>query len=209
MDIEELFHRLKDLEKPYVSRQRNPFLVLIGGILSTRTKDEVTEKALKRLIEHAPDLKKLNEFPVEKIEELIYPVGFYHTKAKKLKMLTKTLLEKYKGEIPQKLDQLLSLPGVGRKVATLVLSAAFDKDEICVDTHVHRISNRLGLVKTKNVLETERELKKIIPQKHWKEINSCFVTLGKRFCHPKRPMCRHCPLKNTCHYRRRAASSAK
>ncbi|MCD6133119.1 MAG: endonuclease III [Deltaproteobacteria bacterium] len=209
MDIEELFHHLEDFERPYVSRQRNPFLVLIGGILSTRTKDEVTEKALKRLIEHAPDLKKLNEFPVEKIEELIYPVGFYHTKAKKLKMLTKTLLEKYKGKIPQKLDQLLSLPGVGRKVATLVLSAAFDKDEICVDTHVHRISNRLGLVKTKNVLETERELKKVIPQKHWKEINSCFVTLGKRFCHPKRPMCTYCPLKNTCHYRRRAASSAK
>lgn len=209
MDTEELFHRLKKLERPYVSRQKTPFWVLIGAILSTRTKDEVTERALKKLIEYAPDIHKLNELPVGKIEKLIYPVGFYHTKAKNLKILTKTVLEKYNGKIPQKLNELLSLPGVGRKVATLVLSAAFDKDEICVDTHVHRISNRLGLVETKNVLETEKELKRIIPQKYWKKINSYFVTLGKKFCHPRKPSCKDCPLKDLCPYKRCAASKAK
>jgi len=210
VDIKEIFSSLRNLKKPYVGRQREPFQVLIGAILSTRTKDEITEKALKRLIEHAPDIYKLNKLSIKEIEKLIYPVGFYHTKAKNLKLLSKMILEKYNGRMPNDLNSLLALPNVGRKVATLVLSRAFNKDEICVDTHVHRISNRLGLVKTKNVLETEKQLKQIIPKKYWKDINPYFVTLGKNFCYPQKPLCEDCPLKNLCLYcNSRAASKAK
>jgi len=187
-------------EKPAVSvvADRDPFKVLIATILSARTKDEVTIVASRKLFNAADnpyDMLKLGE---EKISELIYPVGFYRNKAKAIVQVCKDLIEKYNGKVPDSMEELLNLKGVGRKTANLVLVLGFDKLGICVDTHVHRITNRWGYVKTKTPEETEIELRKKLPIKHWKEINELLVSFGQHICKPVKPLCNICPIKKFC-----------
>jgi endonuclease-3 len=160
---------------------KDDYKILISTLLSSRTKDETTFKAAERLFKKAPNFKKLNLLKEKEIETLIYPVGFYKTKAKHLKELSKIILKKYQGKIPMTRTDLVSLPGVGRKTANLVLNRAFKKPAIAVDTHVHKISNLLGWVKTKTPEETEKELIKIVPKKYWKDINRLFVSIGRQY----------------------------
>ncbi len=177
---------------------REPFLVLISCILSLRTKDAVSLAASQRLFSHAQTPQKLLSLPSQTIEKLIYPTGFYRRKANQIKALCAFLLEKYDGSVPDTQERLLELPGVGPKTAALVLSMGFDIPAICVDTHVHRVSNRLGLVHTKNVAETERQLKKLLPKKYWSEFNSLMVMWGQNICVPISPKCSICPLLPLC-----------
>lgn len=159
----------------------NPYKVLVSTLLSSRTKDEVTLKASKRFFKTAPTLNSLSRMNSKEIEKLIYPVGFYKNKAKYLKKLCKILKKDFGGKIPANRKDLLTLPGVGRKTANLVLNRAFDKDAISVDTHVHRISNLLGWVSTKNPSQTEKALLNKVPKKYWKDINRLFVSIGRKY----------------------------
>lgn len=177
---------------------REPFLVLISCILSLRTKDAVSLAASQRLFSHAQTPQKLLSLPSQTIEKLIYPTGFYRQKTKQIKALCATLLEKYNGAVPDTQEKLLELPGVGPKTSALVLSMGFDIPAICVDTHVHRVSNRLGLVHTKNVAETEQQLKQLLPKEYWSEFNSLIVMWGQNICVPISPKCSICPLLPLC-----------
>ena len=186
--------------KPAVSvvADGDPFKVLIATILSARTKDEVTIKASRKLFSVADnpyDMIKLGE---KKISELIYPVGFYRNKAKNIIQICKELIEKHGGKVPDTMEELLKLKGVGRKTANLVLILGYNKMGICVDTHVHRITNRWGYVKTRTPEETEMELRKKLPKKHWKEINELLVSFGQHICKPVKPQCNTCPVQKLC-----------
>ena len=181
----------------------DPFCVLVGTILSSRTKDACTAGAVRRLFATAAgerfspsDLERLSE---EEIEKLIYPVGFYHVKAKHLKELPIVLREKFNGVVPNTVEELCELPGVGRKTANLTVAVGFDLPAICVDVHVHRICNNLRIVKTKTPLETEMKLREILPTKYWKTWNSVFVSFGQTRCDPVRPRCNGCPIAKYCH----------
>ena len=180
---------------------KSPFHVLVSTVLSTRTKDYVTDKASRNLFSRVSSPSDLAKMSTKTIEKLIYPVGFYKTKARHLKEMARMLVDKYGGRVPNKFEELVKLPGVGRKVANLVLALSFGKDAICVDTHVHRISNRLGWVKTKSPLETEKELMKIFPRRYWKDINHVLVSFGQNVCRPVAPKCGECPLKDHCKYK--------
>jgi endonuclease-3 len=169
------------IEVPLETFGKDPYNTLISTILSSRTKDELTLEICKRLFQKAPNIKSLNKLNQLEISNLIYPVGFYRTKAKHLKKLSKIILIKYNGKIPNSRDELMKLPGVGRKTANLVLSRTFGEPAIAVDTHVHKISNLLGWVHTKTPEETEKELVKILPKKYWSEINHLFVSIGRQF----------------------------
>ena len=162
--------------------RRDPWAVLVSTIISLRTKDEVTIVASKRLLEKAPTPAKLAALKEETIEKLIYPAGFYRNKAASLKKIAAILLEQYNGNVPATMDELLALPGVGRKTANLVLIEAFDLDGICVDIHVHRISNRCGWLVSKTPDETEMILREILPKKYWKRLNYLLVLYGQRLC---------------------------
>lgn len=164
----------------------NPYKTLISTLLSSRTKDEVTLDASKHLFRKAPNIIYLDLLSQSEIKNLVYPVGFYKTKAKHLKTLTKMVLSRHKGKIPNKREELMNLPGVGRKTANLVLNRAFHIPAIAVDTHVHRISNLLGWVKTKTPEQTEKELIKILPKKYWSEINRLFVSIGRQYTSEKK-----------------------
>jgi len=187
-------------ERPAVSvvANRDPFKVLIATILSARTKDEVTIKASRKLFSAADNPQDMLKLGEEKISELIYPVGFYRNKAKNIVQICKELVEKYNGKVPDTMEELLKLKGVGRKTANLVLILGYDKMGICVDTHVHRITNRWGYVKTKTPEETEMELRKKLPKKHWKEINELLVSFGQHICKPVKPQCNTCPMQKLC-----------
>lgn len=194
---------IRQFSDPAVERvgHRDPFRVLVSGIISARTKDNVTRAAAKRLLDvvKSPyDLVKIGE---DMIAELIYPTGFYRSKAKSLTELSKTLIDRFKGQVPDNIDELLSLKGVGRKIANLTIILGFDKYGICVDTHVHRIVNRWGYLETRTPLETEMMLRKSLPKKHWKEINRILVTFGKNVCKPIGPLCRICPISVFCEKR--------
>ncbi|MEM1578976.1 MAG: endonuclease III [Archaeoglobaceae archaeon] len=179
----------------YLQRVKlEPYQMLIATVLSSRTKDEQTSKAVEKLFSVAKSLKELAEMRIEEIENLIKGVGFYRVKAKRIKEIATVLKDK---KFPETLEELLSLPGVGRKTANLVLSY-LGKPAIAVDTHVHRISNRLGLVKTRTPIETEEELKKIFPIDLWEKINSAFVGFGQTVCLPKKPKCNECPIEGVC-----------
>lgn len=167
-------------------------------LLSQRTQDQVTREAACRLFNAAATLQKMMKLTEKQIRDLIFPVGFYHTKAKRIKDICSLLIEKYHGKIPETREKLLSLKGVGRKTANLVLAAAFNKDVICVDTHVHRISNRLGFVKTNHPFETEIALMRAVPKPYWKKINYILVAFGQTICRPVKPACRKCPVKEDC-----------
>jgi len=176
----------------------DPYKVLIATILSARTKDEVTKKAAERLFVNAKNFKELSEIKEKEIEKLIFPVGFYKTKAKHLRQVGALMVGKYGGKMPMTLPGLLELPGVGRKTANLVLAVAFNEDAICVDTHVQRIFNRLGLIKTKTPFETEKALQKLLPKKYWKKTNQYFVALGQNVCKPISPKCNICKIARYC-----------
>ncbi len=177
---------------------KDPFKVLIATILSARTGDRTTANACKNLFLKVNKYKDLEKLDVKEIEKLIYPVGFYHTKAIHLKELPKILEKEFGGVVPSTIDELLKLPGVGRKTANLVVAVAFDKPAICVDTHVHKIMNRLGYIKTKTPLETEMKLRKILPEKYWTTINSILVAHGQHICRPISPKCSTCKIEKYC-----------
>jgi len=208
-DIDEIFtilkKELKNYKAPVVSGQKwekikkTPFTTLISCILSLRTKDEVTDKASIRLFEKYDTPQKLANADIKAIEELIYPVGFYHTKAKTIKKISQTLLDKYAGEVPDDFDELLKLKGVGRKTANIVMVFGFNKKNyIPVDVHCNRIPNRLGWIKTKTPEETEKKLKEILPQKYWYDFNNLFVQFGQTICTPISPFCSKCPINKYC-----------
>jgi endonuclease III len=186
------------------AQTHDPFCVLVGTILSARTKDQCTAGAVRRLFAEAKgevfrpeDLERL---AVNEIEKLIYPVGFYRDKARHLKELPKILAEKFGGILPNTVEELCELPGVGRKTANLTVAVGFNLPAICVDVHVHRICNRWNLVNTKTPLETEMALRKILPVKYWKTWNSHIVSFGQTRCNPVRPKCDGCPVAKYCNY---------
>jgi endonuclease-3 len=167
-------------------------------VISLRTKDEVTAEASARLFAIAPDAERLAELDVGSIAKAIFPAGFYNTKARQLNEIGKSLRDHFGGEVPADEEALLALPGVGRKTANLVLGLGFGIPAICVDTHVHRISNRLGLVTTKTPEQTERALNEVLPRDLWIPINDLLVTFGQNRCHPTSPRCTDCPLEDLC-----------
>ena len=174
------------------------FKILISTVLSLRTKDKTTEEASHRLFAVAADPEALLRLSIPQIEKLIFPVGFYHTKAKNLLEICRQLNERFGGQVPESMEDLLSLPGVGRKTANLVITVGHGKPGICVDTHVHRISNRWGLVKTKTPEETERELRRVLPKRYWIEYNDLLVAFGQNLCVPISPFCGRCRIANAC-----------
>ena len=204
--IEKILNILKEKygewKAPIVTEIANktgdPFRVLISTVLSSRTKDAVTREASGRLFERASTPKEIAKLSPREIEKLIYPVGFFRTKARRLPELVRILIDEYRGEVPDTLDELLKLPGVGRKTANLVVTIGFGKPGICVDTHVHRISNRFGYVKTKNPTETEFALREKLPERWWISYNDFLVTLGQNICFPRNPHCGDCPLNKLC-----------
>ena len=175
-----------------------PFETLVSTILSLRTKDRVTEAASRRLLERAPTPESLASLTLSEIERLIYPVGFYRTKARSLVGTCRAILEEHGGKVPRSMEALLKLPGVGRKTANLVLTVGFGDYGICVDTHVHRISNLWGYVRTGTPEETEFELRKKLPKRHWKTYNDILVTFGQNLCVPVSPWCSRCPVARHC-----------
>jgi endonuclease III len=177
---------------------RNPFLILVSCILSLRTKDTVSLPASQRLFEHAQTPQELLLLQPAIIAKLIYPTGFYRQKTKQLLAISALLLKKYHGTVPNTYEELISLPGVGPKTTNLVLSEGFGIPAICVDTHVHRISNRLGLVRTKTPAQTEEALKIVLPKKYWSEYNKLMVMWGQNICTPISPKCSVCPLLPLC-----------
>jgi len=207
--VDEIFKLLKkelqQYNQPIVSRSRwdkivhTPFTTLVSCILSLRTKDEVTEQASIRLLKEYNTPKKIVNLLEKQIESLIYPVGFYKTKAKRIKDISRTLIENYNGKVPDDFDELLKLKGVGRKTANIVMVYGHKKqDYIPIDTHCHKIPNRLGWINTKTPEQTEEELKKILPKKYWDDFNHLFVKFGQTICVPISPFCSKCPIKKYC-----------
>ncbi|MBD3178331.1 MAG: endonuclease III [Candidatus Latescibacteria bacterium] len=177
---------------------RSPFKVLVSTVISARTKDEVTGEASRRLFNMAGSPDEMAALPAERISEAIYPAGFYNNKGKAIRELSEKLVRDFGSEVPDSIDELLTLPGVGRKTANLVMTQGFGKDAICVDTHVHRIINRLGVVESKNPAESEYALREILPREHWIEINDLLVSFGKKVCRPVSPLCSRCLIKGDC-----------
>ena len=180
------------------AQTNDPFKILVATILSARTKDDTTAAACKRLFAEVSNHNDLGKLTIKQLEKLIFPVGFYHNKAKYLKELPASLDFLFDGHIPDTIDELCQLPGVGRKTANLVVTMAFDKPAMCVDIHVHRISNRFGLLKTSTPLETEMKLRKILPKKYWMTWNSYLVSFGQTLCSPINPKCNKCPITKYC-----------
>ncbi len=177
---------------------RTPFQILISTIISLRTKDQITAQVSERLFRIAKTPEDILKLTEEEIQKAIYPAGFYKNKAKTIKRIAQIIVEKYNGKVPDTLEELLKLPGVGRKTANLVLALSFGKPAICVDIHVHRITNRLGFVKTKSPEETEKQLMKKVPVEYWNRINDLLVAFGQTICKPVSPLCSKCPVKNYC-----------
>lgn len=176
----------------------DPFKVLLATILSARTKDNVTARAAEKLFKEVTSFEDIEKLSIEKLQEIIYPVGFYRTKAQNIKELPRVIKEKFGGTIPSTVDELTILPGVGRKTANLVVAVAFNKPAVCVDIHVHRIFNRLGYLETETPFDTEMELRQSLPEKYWTTFNSYFVSFGQNNCFPIDPRCDRCPIFNYC-----------
>ncbi len=204
--VRELVRRLEDFRRScrvttLVEEQetsRSPFRLLVACVISLRTKDEVTAEASRRLFEIAPTPDRLAKLEEERIARAIYPAGFYNTKAAQLKEIARIIRDDFNDEVPASEAELLAMPGVGRKTANLVLGLGFGIPAICVDTHVHRISNRLGMVSTKTPEQTERALMQVLPRDLWVPINDLLVTFGQNRCHPTSPRCTGCPLEDLC-----------
>jgi len=188
---------LKNLQ---IQEDGDPFKILIGTILSARTRDEVTTAVIKALFSRFKNPDELSRANLSDIKKLIQKIGFYNVKASRLKEVSQLIIKKYNGEVPSNLDDLLTLPGVGRKTANCVLVYGFKKAAIPVDIHVHRISNRIGIVNTKNPEETENVLQKSIDKKYWIRVNETFVTFGQNICLPIKPKCNVCELTKMCKY---------
>ena len=176
----------------------DPFKILVSTIISARTKDEVTGPATERLFLLADTPAAMSKLPEERIEKAIFPAGFYHTKAKAIRKAARELVDRFGSRVPDTIEELLTLPGVGRKTANLVVTLAHNKAGICVDTHVHRITNRWGYVKTKTPHETEQALRAKLPKKHWIAINTILVMHGQNICKPVSPLCSRCPVFTYC-----------
>jgi endonuclease-3 len=187
---------------PSVSRiarkKRDPFRILISTVLSLRTKDEVTTDASRRLFAVASSPETLSRTAVRVIEKAIYPVGFYKTKARTIRAISERLIREYDGVVPDTMDELLAFKGVGRKTANLVITLGYGKKGICVDTHVHRVSNRVGLVGTSTPEQTEFALMDVLPGKYWIGYNELVVSFGQKVCRPVSPLCSSCPLAGDC-----------
>jgi endonuclease-3 len=194
--------QVNSLQVPWLevmaSTARDPFTILISCILSLRTQDRTTGLASERLFRLASTPEGMSRLSAQQIEKAIYPVGFYRVKAKTIKSLSRELFLRYNSRVPDEIEELLTLKGVGRKTANLVVTLGYDKPGICVDTHVHRISNRWGLVKTKTPHETEFALRETLPQKYWKKINGLLVAFGQGICKPLSPLCSACALNIYC-----------
>lgn len=193
---------LEGLKIPIVTHlsehDADPFQVLVSTILSARTKDEVTAAATERLFSLASTPAEMMKLSEEEIARAIFPVGFYRTKAKALLEVSRELVERFSSRVPDTIEELLTLRGVGRKTANLVVTLAFKKDGICVDTHVHRISNRLGYIKTRTPAESEQALRKKLPRKYWIIYNTLLVAHGQNICRPVSPLCSRCPVRPYC-----------
>jgi len=192
--------RYTALEGLHRVQAARPFRILIATILSARTKDENTTKAADKLFKVYGTPQKLAKAKVKDVEKMIKSVGFYHVKSRRIINAANIILSKYHGKVPANIEQLTDIPGVGRKTANCVLVYAFEEPAIPVDTHVHRISNRLGLVDTKTPEETEMELRKNVPKKYWLPINNTFVMYGQNICKPISPMCNVCKISKNCNY---------
>jgi len=194
--------QLKKWELPITTalaeRKSDAFKILISTVLSSRTKDEVTAAATERLFALASTPEKMLKHPEETIARAIYPVGFYRSKSRYIRELCRALIGQFHSKVPDRLEDLLTLKGVGRKTANLVLALAHQKDGICVDTHVHRISNRLGYVATGSPKETEFALRKKLPRRYWIIFNSLLVAHGQNICRPVSPLCSRCPIYDYC-----------
>jgi len=199
-----LHQELQHYQQPIVSREKRhikqtPFTTLVSCLLSLRTKDEVTEQASRLLLKRYDTPQKIVQLTESQIAKLIYPVGFYNTKAKRIRDISKTLIEKYNSKVPDDFNELLTLKGVGRKTANIVMVYGHKKSGFLpIDTHCHRIPNRLGWIRTKNPEETEKALKKILPKQYWDDFNTLFVLFGQRICVPVSPLCSKCPIKRFC-----------
>lgn len=206
MNIDFFMKQLRECYKSWNSpvitliaaRTADPFLILVSTIISLRTKDEVTIDASERLFAKAKTPEKMMALGSDAIAGSIYPAGFYATKSKRIVEISRILMKKYNGNVPDRMDDLLALPGVGRKTANLVLVEAFGQDAICVDTHVHRISNRTGYVKTTSPDATEMALRNKLPKKYWKIYNEILVAFGQKLCRPVSPWCSKCPVSGVC-----------
>lgn len=199
--IKKIEEQVKEFNLPWVNKvsgNKDPYRILISCILSLRTKDSTTAEASRRLFKVASTPKKMLKLSPSKIEKLIYPVGFYRNKAITIRRISKDIIEKYKGKVPSSLDELLSLKGVGLKTANLVLGLGYNIPSICVDTHVHRIANRLGWINTNTPEESERELQKIIPKNWWIRLNTILVAFGQNICKPVFTRCNHCRVEEVC-----------
>ncbi len=183
---------------PHINSETDPYRVLIETVLSQRTKDENTEKASKSLFSHYKNVFEISKLNPQDLYDLIKPAGMYKQKSERIINISKILIEKYNGEVPDELEELIKLPGVGRKTANIVLYVSFGKEALAVDTHVHRISNRLGWVKTKTPEETEVQLRRIIPPELWGPLNGSMVNFGQKICKPISPKCMECFLNEIC-----------
>ena len=193
------FHTVKTPIVDLIQVQtKDPFKVLVATILSARTKDETTSKVSEELFKVVKNHHDLRKISYDELNRLIWQVGFHNTKAKHLKELPDVLDREFGGKVPSEIDDLLKLPGVGRKTANLVRTVAFQLPAICVDVHVHRISNRWGYIKTKNPLESEMALRQKLPEKHWLNYNSHLVAFGQNLCTPRNPKCSKCPIYQYC-----------
>lgn len=205
-DIDDMIHILRETSaqwrRPIVTEiaeiERNPYRILISTIISLRTKDEVTREASNRLFALADKPDTMAQLPIEEIEKALYPAGFYHNKARTIKEVSSTLGKKYGGKVPGTMEKLLTLKGVGRKTANLVLTLGYGIEGICVDTHVHHIVNRWGYVSTKTPNETEFALLEKLPRKYWIEFNDLLVSFGQNLCKPISPLCSQCPIHDYC-----------
>ena len=203
-NIDELVEKLKKAKQPQsdfvhlMDSFNDPYLVLIGCILSLRTNDKTTYPATLRMLKLAKTPQEMCKVSKEDLAKAIYPVGFYENKAEQIIELSRKIAEDLGGKVPDEIEELCKFKGVGRKTANLVLARGFNKPAICVDVHVHRIFNRLGYVKTKNPEETEFALRKKLPLKHWIDINTLIVTHGQNVCKPIKPICSKCPIEEYC-----------
>ena len=206
-DISKVIRILKEeslrFKTPYVTEvsageRKDPFLILVSCLISLRTKDGVTREASKRLFSMAPTPQRLSSLKEREIEKAIYPAGFYRVKARQLKAMARELISRYRGGVPDSIDELTTLKGVGRKTANLVVTMGFNKPGICVDTHVHRITNRWGYVKTNTPRLTESALREKLPKRYWIPFNDLLVTYGQNICTPVSPFCSRCRIYKYC-----------
>ena len=193
-------YRFTALKQLQAEESGDPFKILIGTILSSRSRDENTTKVVKTLFKRFKNAKELAEGNMEEVKQIIHSIGFYNVKAKRVIEVSQLIVKKFNGKVPNCIEKLLELPGVGRKTANCVLVYGFNKPAIPVDTHVHRISNRMGLVNTKTPEKTEAELSNIIDRKHWIKLNNTFVMYGQNICLPVTPNCKLCELKQMCKF---------